>query len=86
MSKPDSNPYGAMNSISDSKPEEIKKPSNSGFDGGLGGLGGLTEIPSLDFEVGGSGAKAAGDGDSGGYQPSFLSNVPSRRPRRTLQR
>jgi len=34
------------------KPVE-QKPTNSGFDSGLGGLGGLTEIPSLDFEVGG---------------------------------
>ena len=40
---------------------------NSGFDGGLGGLAGLTEIPSLDFEVGGSGNKGGADADTGGY-------------------
>ena len=66
-----------------SKPVE-QKPVNSGLDGGLGGLGGLTEIPSLDFEVGGSANKGGVGGDDGGYQPSFLSAAPreGRRPRR----
>ena len=62
--------YGAHNqggfTMSIPKKEE-PKPVNSGLDGGLGGLAGLTEIPSLDFEVGGSANKGGIGGDEGGY-------------------
>ena len=50
-----------------------------------GGLAGLTEIPSLDFQVGGSSNKKDED-DNGAYVPSFAVGGASRRPRRMLGR
>ena len=49
------------------------------------GLDGLTDIPSLGFEVGASAKKEEGLGD-GAYVPSFQVGGASRRPRRMLGR
>ena len=63
--------------------KEEKKPVNSGFDGGLGGLEGLTEIPGFDI---GGGKKDGGEGGDDGYIPSFGVGTGSRVPRRRIGR
>ena len=66
--KPDPDPYG-FGSLEESKP--------------AGGLGGLTEIGTLDFDIGG---KKSNDNEiTGGYMPSFEVGA-SRRPRRMIPR
>ena len=68
--KPDADPYG-FGSLEESKP--------------AGGLGGLTEIGTLDFDVGGK--KSNENENNGGYMPSFeVGAGASRRPRRMIPR
>ena len=63
----------------ESKPEP--KPVNSGFDGGLGGL---TDIGTLDFDIGGAAKKEPVS--YGAYNPSFgaAGGDAPRRPRRRI--